>query len=198
MTTRTNRYLQEAKDKRKSNKKIDYNVNLYEFICQCYIKLNPNTYGTYMENAIKNLLRAKKMKKDDELGDISIGGKYYEVKTSYLGQSGDTYTITHIRQWQKFNYYLLCFIDCDNDFTPHFYVLNKNVMDMIKVDNMNGTSKSNIDNAKIEKRVTVKVGSDIYNVIVEHNILKDTTFDSLCDFVNEQRKDCYYENHIVL
>lgn len=198
MTTRTNRYLQEAKDKRKSNKKIDYNVNLYEFICQCYIKLNPNTYGTYMENAITNLLRAKKMKKGDELGDIAIGGKYYEVKTSYLGQSGDTYTITHIRQWQKFNYYLLCFIDCDNDFTPHFYVLNKNVMNMIKVDNMNGTSNSNIDNTKVEKRVTIKVGSDNHRVIVEHNKLKDTTFDSLCDFVNEQRKDYYYENHIVL
>jgi hypothetical protein len=151
-----------------------------------------------MENAITNLLRAKKMKKGDELGDIDIGGKYYEVKTSYLGQSGDTYTITHIRQWQKFNYYLLCFIDCDNDFTPHFYVLNKNVMNMIKVDNMNGTSNSNIDNTKVEKRVTIKVGSDNHRVIVEHNKLKDTTFDSLCDFVNEQRKDYYYENHIVL
>ena len=198
MITRTNRYLQDAKDKRKLNKKIDYNVSLYEFICQCYIKLNPNTYGTYMENAITNLLRAKKMKKGDELGDIAIGGKYYEVKTSYLGQSGDTYTITHIRQWQKFNYYLLCFIDCDNDFTPHFYLLNKNVMDMIKLDNMNGTSNSNIDNTKVEKRVTIKVGTYNHRVIVRNNILKDTTIDSLYDFVNEQRKDYYYENHIVL
>ncbi len=198
MTTRTNRYLQEAKDKRISRKKIDYNVNLYEFICQCYVKLNPNSYGKYMEDAISKLLQAYKMSPSDELGDITIGGKYYEIKTSYLGQSGDTYTITHIRQWQKFNYYLLCFIDCDNDFTPHFYVLNKNFMDMIKVDNMNGTSNSNIGNDKVEKRATIKVGTYNHIMIIRHNILKDTTFDSLCDFVNEQRKDYYYEDHIVL
>ena len=198
MTTRTNRYLQEAKDKRISRKKIDYNVNLYEFICQCYVKLNPNSYGKYMEDAISKLLQAYKMSPSDELGDITIGGKYYEIKTSYLGQSGDTYTITHIRQWQKFNYYLLCFIDCDNDFTPHFYVLNKNFMDMIKVDNMNGTSNSNIGNDKVEKRATIKVGTYNHRMIIRHNILKDTTFDSLCDFVNEQRKDYYYEDHIVL
>jgi hypothetical protein len=151
-----------------------------------------------MEDAISKLLQAYKMSPSDELGDITIGGKYYEIKTSYLGQSGDTYTITHIRQWQKFNYYLLCFIDCDNDFTPHFYVLNKNFMDMIKVDNMNGTSNSNIGNDKVEKRATIKVGTYNHRMIIRHNILKDTTFDSLCDFVNEQRKDYYYEDHIVL
>jgi hypothetical protein len=198
MTTPTNIYLQAAKDKRASNKKIDYKVNLYEFICQCYIKLNPNSYGTYMEDAILNLLRANKMKPSDELGDISIAGKYFEIKTSYLGQSGDTYSITHIRQWQDFNYYLLCFIDCDNDFTPHFYVLNKNVMGMMKLNYMNGTPNSNMDNHKIELRATIKVGALNHKVIVKHNILKDTTFDSLCEFINEQRKDYKDENHIVL
>jgi len=198
MTTPTNRYLQAAKDKRDSNKKIDYKVNLYEFICQCYVKLNPNSYGSYMEGAIANLLCAIKMKPSDELGDIAMAGKYFEIKTSYLGQSGDTYSITHIRQWQNFNYYLLCFIDCDNDFTPHFYVLNKNVMGMMKLNYMNGTPSSNMDNLRVEMRATVKVGAHNHKVIVKHNILKDTTFDSLCEFINEQRKDYTNENHIVL
>jgi hypothetical protein len=151
-----------------------------------------------MEDAISTLLRAIKMKSSDELGDITVGGKYFEIKTSYLTQKGDSYNITHIRQWQNINYYLLCFIDCDNDFTPHFYVLNKNVMGMMKLNYMNGTPSSNMDNLRVEMRATVKVDAHNHKIIVKHNVLKDTTFDSLCEFVNELRKDDKDENHIVL
>ena len=198
MITHTNRYLQAAKDKRASNKKIDYNVNLQEFICQCYVKLNPNSYGFYMEDAITKILRATKMKASDGLGDISIAGKYYEVKTSYLTQSGDSYNITHIRPWQNINYYLLCFIDCDNDFTPHFYVINKNIINMMKLSYMNGTPNSNMDNLNIELRASVKIDGHNHKVIVKHNQLKDTTINSLFNFINEQKKEYLNKNHIVL
>lgn len=198
MITHTNRYLQAAKEKRDSNKKIDYRVNLHEFICQCYVKLNPNSYGFYMEDAITKILRATKMKASDGLGDISIAGKYYEVKTSYLTQSGDSYNITHIRPWQNINYYLLCFIDCDNDFTPHFYVINKNIINMMKLSYMNGTPNSNMDNLNIELRASVKIDGHNHKVITKHNLLKDTTINSLFNFINEQKKEYLNKNHIVV
>jgi hypothetical protein len=198
MITTTNRYLQAAKDKRASNKKIDYHVNLIEFICQCYVKLNPNSYGFYMEDAITKILRATKMKASDGLGDISIAGQYYEVKTSYLTQSGDSYNITHIRPWQNINYYLLCFIDCDNDFTPYFYVINKNIINMMKLSYMNGTPNSNMDNLNIELRASVKIDGHNHKVITKHNLLKDTTINSLFNFINEQKKEYLNKNHIVL
>ena len=181
------KYLIAAKEKRNSDKGVDYDLSLRDFICQCYVKLAPNTYGKKIEKYLENNLRGIKVPTCYERGDLLIARKYFELKVSYLSQENDSYSITHLRPWQNFDYYLLCFVDCDDDFKPHFYVIDKFVASKLTIGYMNGTPKSNKDNSNIEMRATVKRYSDNFDLIVAANKLKDTTYQSLLDFIKELR-----------
>ena len=84
--------------------------------------------------------------------------------------------------WQKFHYYLFCFIDCENDFIPEFYVLDKYVLNSVKMTPMNGTKESNSDNTNIELRATVKKNGEIHKLFMKKNKLSGTTFKDLKNF----------------
>jgi hypothetical protein len=168
---------------------MDYSLNLNDFICLAYVNLAPNTYGTHIQEYIRMRLDAIDVLASEERGDLMVTRKYFEVKASYLGQKNDSYNITHIRQWQNFDYYLLCFVDCDSDFTPNFFVIDKKILDMIKLSNMNGTPKSNKDNTNVEKRVTLKRNELSYLMVSNFNLLKDNTFESLLEFISDIRKN---------
>jgi hypothetical protein len=54
---------------------------------------------------------------------------------------------------------------------------------------MNGTPKANIDNTNIEIRATLKRNSEGFNMVSKNNLLKDTTFESLQEFISDIRKN---------
>jgi hypothetical protein len=112
------------------------------------------------------------------LGDISFSGKNAEIKVSFLSQD-KTYCLTHIRMWQEFDMYLFCLIDCDNNFTPEFYLIDKFIIDNVKMGPMNGTKLSNIKNKNVELRVTIRKGGDSYNMFKRFNKLNGTTLSDL-------------------
>jgi len=182
-------YLTAALNKRNSDRTMDYSLDLHEFICQGYINLAPNEYGKHVQEYISRRLDAINVKPSEERGDLMITAKYFEVKVSYLGQKNNSYNITHIRQWQNLDYYLLCFVDCDNNFTPNFFVVKKKIMGIIKQSYMNGTPKSNRNNDNIEMRATIKKYDTSYLIINNFNLLKDTTFESLQEFISDLRKN---------
>jgi hypothetical protein len=131
----------------------------------------------------------------EERGDFMIANKYYEFKVSYLTQKGDSYNITHLRTWQNINRYLFCFVDCDRYFKPNFYVVDKNVINKMKLGFMNGTPHANSNNLNVEMRATVKVGEDNHKTIIKHNLLPDTSFDSLREYmIKETNNFAFYLN----
>jgi len=187
-------YLTSAILKRNSNKSVNYLLNLHDFICQCYTNLNPNSYGTHIQEYIRMSLNAWDVSASEERGDFKVGGKYFEVKASYLSQKNESYSMTHMRTWQRFNFYLCCFIDCDNNFKPQFYLIDKNITAKMKLSFMNGTPSSNVNNTNVEMRATVKVSSDNHKVLLKHNLLKDDTFEALREFVTDLRNSYNDEN----
>jgi hypothetical protein len=178
--------LEIAKNKYKTSKVIDVNQNLIDYICECYVKLNPCSYGKRLQNYICNLLKLTIIKATLNTGDFKFKDTFGEFKVTFLGQNGE-YTITHIRQWQKFKYYLIMFIDCENDFTPEFYFVPKNVMNKFKLGNMVGTKEANEDNHNVDLRVNVKKGSLEHKLLAKQNLLKGTSIDHLINYIDKNK-----------
>lgn len=175
-----------AKNKYKTSKVIDVNQNLIDYICECYVKLNPCSYGSRLQNYVCNLLKLPIIKSTLDTGDFKFKNTFGEFKVTFLGQNGE-YHITHIRQWQKFKYYLIMFIDCENDFTPEFYFVPKNVMNKFKLGNMVGTKKANEDNHNVDLRVNVKKGSLEHKLLKKQNLLKGTSIDHLIEYMEKNK-----------
>lgn len=175
-------YLLSAIEKFNSDKSVNFDLPMEDFLCQCYITLTPNAYGSKIEDWIIDELNATSVKPSLEMGDFEYLRKYFEFKVSFLTRK-NTFNITHIRPWQLFNYYLLCFVDCEDNFKPHYYVLDKHVIHKMKLSYMNGTPKSNRDNHNVEMRKTIKKDSIEMNVIKRSNLLEDTSLDSVKKFM---------------
>ena len=178
-----NRYLRRALEKFKTNKDIDLNLDLIDYICECYTKLNPCSYGSRIENKIKKILKVKTVKKGENRGDFSFGTKYGEIKITFLSQT-NCYNITHIRLYQDFDFYLFCFIDCEEMFTPNFYLIPKNIMNKLPLTSMNGTEESNMKNKNVDQRITIKKDSKEHKLIIKHSILKGSTINDLNAYIN--------------
>ena len=195
--------LELAKTKFKSSKKIDINQNIIDYICECYLKLNPCSYGARIQNYICGLLGLKTISSRLNCGDFIFKGGYGEFKATYLDQKNE-YHITHIRQWQKFKYYLIMFIDCDNDFTPEFYFISKNTINTFRLGNMVGTKETNEDNLNVDLRTNIKKGSSEHKRLANNNLLKGTTLEDLKKFVwdnmdeNERIKSPLHKSMISL
>ena len=175
-------YLLLAKNKFKESNDVDFNLTLSDFITDCYVRLKPCSYGIRIQQKITKDLSLTTISPSLNNGDILIGKSMCEIKTSFLDKKG-SYNLTHLRMWQKFRYYLFCLIDCENDFTPEFYVIDKYVLNKIKMTPMNGTKESNSDNVNIELRTTIKKGSDSFKILVKENKLGGTSFNDLKNFV---------------
>ena len=181
-------YLTAALLKRNKDKSVNYDLKFQDFICQCYVNLNPNSYGTHIQDYISRYAHGYHISASEEKGDFVVGDYYFEVKASYLSQKNSSYNITHLRTWQQFNYYLCCFIDCDDNFKPYFYLIDKNIVAKMTLSFMNGTPKSNVNNMNVEMRATVKIDSHNHKVLRKHNLLKDTTFESMREFMLDVEK----------
>ena len=179
--------LELAKNKFKKSKYIDISQNIIDYICECYVNLNPCSYGSRIQNYVCNLLKLKVINSKLNAGDFKYKDTFGEFKMTYLGQDLN-YHITHIRQWQKFKYYLIMFIDCENEFTPEFYFIPKNILNKFKLGNMVGTKEANEDNHNVDLRVNVKKGSAEHKLLAKHNLLKGTSFNDLQEFIELNNK----------
>lgn len=175
-------YLKKAIEKYKTNKDVDLSLNLLDYICDCYSKLNPCSYGSRIENKVKKIIKVKTVKKSENKGDFKFKDNYGEMKVSFLSQSL-CYNITHIRLYQDFDFYLFCFIDCEDMFNPNFYLVPKNIMNKLPLTSMNGTEESNRKNKNIDQRITIKKDSKEHKLIIKHNVLGGTSINDLNSYV---------------
>ena len=118
--------------------------------------------------------------------------KWAEVKISYLGKN-DTFTIRNIRPYQDFDYYLLCFVDCKDNFKPCFILVSKDVITnnpVFTLTPMNGTKNANKDNKDIGYGMTVKRNGDNFFYLTEiTNLLEGTTYQDVTNFfIRENEK----------
>ena len=180
-----NYHLESALEKFNSNKEMDFSLELNDFICQAYVKLNPNSYGMQIQEKLRQTLSVKNVPASLGRGDYEFNNKYAEVKVSFLSGKTDSYNITHLRLWQQINLYLFCFIDCEDNFKPNFYLIDKNIINKLKLGFMNGTPEANLNNQNVELRATVKTDSENMKVIRKFNLLNGTSIESLKDYLKK-------------
>ena len=181
-----NNYIDLANVKFNQNKEVNWESKIEEFICECYVKLNPCSYGHRVAEKIRLGLNAHSVNKKNDKGDISLNGIFYEQKVSYLSNINNSWSLTHLRPWQTFNYYIFCLVDCEDNFKPNFYVIDKVGINRFKLNAMNGTASSNHNNFNIELRTNIAKGSEAHKILKRINLLEDTTYNSLKEFVNSK------------
>jgi hypothetical protein len=183
------KYVQDAYDRLKNVPNPKMTDGLHKFICDCVGHL-PATYGPKIQNKIIRELKAIVVSSDKERGDFRKNITFFEVKCSFLSK-GVSYSITNIRNWHNFDYYVLCFIDVTNNFTPNFYVIKKDDINNFKLRGMNGTAESNTVNQNVGMRTAIQVDSPDMELLKSLNLLKDNSFESLYEFVDsfKMKKD---------
>jgi hypothetical protein len=145
--------------------------------------LNPCSYGGKIQAKLIKELGILSISASLDRGDAFFGKFFAEMKCTFLDKK-NSYHLTHLRQWQNFDFYILCFIDCENDFIPEFFVLNKKVLDKIKTTAMNGTKESNLNNDKVSLRATVKKNGEVHKMFKKKNKLSGTSFSDLKKFID--------------
>ena len=172
---------------------LDYSKPFNDFIIDCYLNYGPSTYGVYIQKKILSVLRENtinigSLSQRKNRGDfrmnfnfqyvLGISGsdispdflygefksdKHFEFKCSYLGKNGG-YTIRNIRPYQSIDGgYLLCFIDCENDFKEEFYLVDYgDIEDIFKLSHMNGVSSQH------KGKGFVNYGASFYKGSFEH------------------------------
>lgn len=162
------------------------------FLMKSYNQCTPNKYGDLFPKKVvydsNGML--KELSSTLDKGDCHINfKKYYECKISFRNKSGK-YSITNIRDWQEFNYFILCFVDSDNDFKPYFYCVPKETItdnQGINLTGMNNTEEINRMNTYVGKRTSIN-SMDLDWLFKEKSVLKGTSYKHLQDYIKKSYK----------
>jgi hypothetical protein len=125
-----------------------------EFIVDCKLFLNPQSYGSKIERRWIKDRGYKKVKSTLNRGDYKDGNKWVEFKVSFESQG--KWFLLQIRPYQKIDRYDILLID--KDMKPTIYKISKDKMKEL-VDKFgdvcHGTKMSNQDNINLEYRITL-------------------------------------------
>jgi hypothetical protein len=167
-----------------------YDLPMEEFLMEIYNNCTPNMYGDLFPKKILHDMNGKIANISPKLnrGDIHINYRlYFEGKISYRGKNGK-YNLTNLRGWQDLDHFILCFVDTQNKFTPHFYcVPMETIFDnpCISLTAMNNTASANKDNKNVGMRTTIN-SEDLNWLFKSSSVLKGTTYKHLKSFINSQ------------
>lgn len=181
-----------AKIKASESKEVNYNRQMTPFVAECYLKLSSGARGMHIETKILSDLKLKRTDRKKLAGDFKSNGNNFEIKTSYLNTDSKQFNVVHIRPWHNIDYYIICLIDCDENFKQDFYVVPKNIVNVeLGATYMNGTREDNEQNTNSELRTSFKKNSLKHLILKRHNVLEDTTYESMIKFV---KRDCIKYN----
>lgn len=125
-----------------------------EFIIDCKLFLNPQSYGSKIEKRWIKDNGYKKVKSTLNRGDYQDGDEWVEFKVSFESQG--KWFLLQIRPYQDIDRYDILLIDAD--MKPTIYKLSKEKMKEL-VDKFgdvcHGTKMSNQDNTNLEYRITL-------------------------------------------
>jgi hypothetical protein len=167
-----------------------YDLPMEKFLMEIYDNCTPSVYGDLFPKKILHDMDGKIRNISSKLdrGDIHINYKiYFEGKISYRGKTGK-YNLTNLRDWQKLNYFILCFVDTQDNFKPHFYCIPQTTMfdnPCISLTAMNNTASANRYNKNVGTRTTVNA-EDLNWLFKKDNVLKGTSYKHLTSFIKSQ------------
>ena len=167
----------------------DMNLPMEDFLLKCYEVCTPNKYGALFPKKIilDNHGIVQDMSSTLGRGDCHINYDwYYECKISYRNQNGK-YSITNIRPWQNFNFFILCFVDIENGFKARFYVIPKEIItdnDRIQLTGMNNDKKINSKNKFVGMRASIEP-FDLQWLFKKSNQLRGTSYKNLQAFLKQ-------------
>lgn len=180
-------YLEMAKQRRLyknkiTNEDIKY-LSINDFVCKLYHDCDPASYGKQMEHRLthdtENLIRG--IKASDERGEYSINGKVLEIKTSYFNRNG-YYRITNMRPWQEIDYYVLFFVDCDNDFKLNtFLIKSEFIYNNSHITAQDNSKKINEHNQYYN--VCTNLKPEFLKLLEKENVLRGTDYNDLVDYI---------------
>lgn len=191
-------YLKLAKQKKEYLNRLtddEMNLPMKEFIPCIYYNCSPNLYGNVFG---KKIIKESKgflteTNQNDDNGDFmffnstTMMDNYGEIKISYRGLNGN-YRITNIRDHQNLNYFILCFVDTEDNFKPYFYVVPKEHVTnstFFKLSAMNGTQIANMHNEIVPKSMNVRY-EDMDWYFGQKNILSGTNYSNLKSFITNK------------
>lgn len=133
------------------------------FIRDCFVNRTPQSYGCRIEKRYIEKNKMTKIKKKNH-GDAMDGLEANEIKGS-ISDNG-SFNIVQIRPHDIFDYYLVLFFEIasNGDVFQHFFKVPKSDMMTFRgVGRAHGTKESNVKNANVEYRLTVKKNDDNWN-----------------------------------
>ena len=183
-------YLQIAKDKYLSNNKLPehlWDISLDEFICANFSHCEPNSRGSKFVTKLVNDSNGNMEKISNRLkmGDVKIGTTYNEIKNPYLSRESKRFRITNIRPWQNFTNFIICLVDCEDNFKAHFFVVRKNDLlthPLVVLDDQHSDAESAKSNSKSNKVIMMEKENMLY-VLNSITLLRGTTYDDFVDYV---------------
>jgi hypothetical protein len=169
---------------------VDINLPMPIFITEVY-RHNSQGYGTEIANKIIHDSKGKLSPCHPDLGDATSecnlfkdGTKkiYYEIKSSFSRKNGRL-GLTHIRDYQNFDYFIVCFVDRTNKFKEYYYLLPKSfICENFKLSAMNNTTITNQENKNVPKTMSLKMEKAL-NLFGDANILYGTSYKDLMSFL---------------
>lgn len=198
--------LDKAKQKRKGKNILPegaLELPIYEFILENYNACDPSSCGNNIQKKIisDNSHILNKVSGKDNIGDFNIQypnpmilvingwiqkwnidncivSHFFEAKSSYSNPF-NICGIKNIRFYQDVNLYVICLVDCENDFKEHFFVVSKqNLMNNFTISQMFGTKEVNLGNKNLTHSISFNVNDGI-SKLSKINILKNSSFDEL-------------------
>lgn len=132
--------------------------------------LNPQSYGSRVENRIRDELGFDKISARDNCGDlISPNGDKVEVKISLLTPSNDSLNMVQIRLFHDVDYYLCIAYDCRDikNFKKYTFLLTHDQMEeecKLNAGAAHGTGSVNSLNENVELRLGINCidGNDLF------------------------------------
>ena len=159
----------EIKKEISKNPEWGFHLPEKEFI-QCMSLITGQSYGTRIQNYIRNRLKWKKVLVEDELGDMmkplfNEPGKFVEVKSSLLTLTNDKLNWVQIRLFHDIDYYLCCAYDLRDplNYESFMFLLTHDQMveECVGANAAHGTKSVNKSNENVELalRITCNEGN---------------------------------------
>jgi hypothetical protein len=133
-----------------------------------------------------NLIRSKP--DDGDAHSIICQGikeiiKFYEIKSSF-SQKTEEFRLTHIRDYQSFDCFIICYVDVQDNFKQYYYILEKSFIcenPDFTLSAMDNTQKANLGNTNINKAMTIKK-DDAFYFFGQGNLLNGTSYNDLLNY----------------
>lgn len=143
-----------------SNKMWGFDLPEKEFLKGMSL-LNPQSYGSRIQNYIQRQLNAERNKASSNIGDIKFLNKNLEVKTSLLTPDNCYLNMVQIRVFQPIDHYLCIAYDLRNlsEYDSYIFLLTHDEMlfECDKYGNAaHGTTTANKLNKNVEYRLGLK------------------------------------------